>query len=115
MFQEFRGKCISVEDLFYFLLSPPYTLNYMSTLELLLGGVFGSVADLLTANSAVTIILGLFNCCVIHPDGTSYVSAEFTLTFCLGSLLIPPRDIDKKKSLFIVVATWVVKEEEEKD
>lgn len=39
----------------------------------------------------------------------------FTLTFCLGSHLISPWDIDKKKSLFTVVATWVVKGEEEKD
>lgn len=54
-------------------------------------------------------------CCVIHPEGTSYFSAEFTFTFSSGSLLVSPQDIHKKKSLFIAVVTWVVKKEEEKD
>ena len=106
MFKAFRVKCISVGEFFSFLLSLPYVLNYISTPELLLDltsvRVFGSVADLLTAevlNSGFTEF-----CYVIHPKGASFVSAEFILAFHLD-FLISLKAINKKKSLFIAVAT----------
>lgn len=66
----------------------PYILNCILTPELLLDltlvRVFGSVADLLTAevlNSGFTEF-----CCVIRPERASYVSPEFTLALHLDSL-----------------------------
>lgn len=80
-------KCISVGELFYFLLSLPYILNYNSTSWLLLDftsvRVFGSVEDFPTAEVLTSEFTEFRR--VIYPEGAGDVSAGLTFAFHLGS------------------------------